>query len=203
MDSYYARDILELFRVRNREGFLGLMKFLFMQSAGILDISNVARACGLSRPTVMTHIESLAVAHAIYIVSPFFGGGKKEIIKQPKIYAFDTGFVCFLKGWNEIRDSDRGLLWEHLVLDMLRVKYRKVQYWQDKGNSEIDFIVSDDEGNMHAIECKINPEKFSATALYKFRQYYPIGKNYCCSPHIKTPYLLQFNGLTVEFLSSF
>jgi predicted AAA+ superfamily ATPase len=203
IDSYYARDILELFRVRNREGFLGLMKFLFMQSAGILDITNVARACSLSRPTVITHIESLAVAHAIFMVSPFFGGGKKEIVKQPKIYAFDTGFVCFLKGWNDIRDSDRGLLWEHLVLDMLRVKYRKVQYWQDKGNFEIDFIVTDDEGNIHAIECKINPDKFSANALYKFRQYYPEGKNYCCSPHIKTPYVLQFNGLTVEFLSSF
>jgi hypothetical protein len=86
---------------------------------------------------------------------------------------------------------------------MLRVTYGKVQYWQDKGNSKIDCIATDDDGNIHAIECKINPQKFSAEAFLKFRKYYPKGKNYCFSPHITTPYMLKINGIQVEICSEF
>jgi len=202
IDSYYARDIQELFQVRNREGFLKLLKLLFMQSGGMLEMTNLAKACGLSRPTVISHVESLAVAHAIYLVAPFFGGGSNEIVKRPKVYAFDTGFVTYVNGWNEIRDSDRGLLWEHLVLDMLRVRYGEVFYWRDKDNSEIDFVIKGESGDNHIFECKINPERFSAVAVQKFRKYYPDGNNYCISPYIGNSYQLKFGDLEVRFISN-
>lgn len=201
IDSYYARDIQELFNVRNRTGFLKLMQLLFMQSGGMLEITSLAKECGLSRPTVMAHIESLAVAHAIYLVQPFYGGGKKEIVRRPKVYAFDTGFVAHVKGWNEIRETDRGILWEHLVLDMLRTQMGNILYWADTYGHEIDFVVKESEGQVHAFECKINPDKFSPKALQKFREFYPEGKNYCVSPHIEIPYKLNFQGTEVWFLS--
>lgn len=201
IDSYYARDIQELFNVRNRTGFLKLMQLLFMQSGGMLEITSLAKECGLSRPTVMAHIEALAVAHAIYLVQPFYGGGKKEIVRRPKVYAFDTGFVAHVKGWNEIRETDRGILWEHLVLDMLRTQMGNILYWADTYGHEIDFVVKESEGQVHAFECKINPDKFSPKALQKFREFYPEGKNYCVSPHIEIPYKLNFQGTEVWFLS--
>jgi predicted AAA+ superfamily ATPase len=199
IDSYYARDIQELFNVRNRIGFLKLMNLLFMQSGGIMEITSLAKESGLSRPTVMAHIEALSVAHAVTLVHPFFGGGKKEIVKRPKVYAFDTGFVTHVMGWTDIRESDRGLLWEHLVLDMLRVEYGLVYYWADKDKNEIDFIVKGDRGEIHTIECKINPEKFSAGTVKRFREYYPRGNNYCFCPHIKIPYKLLFGKTEVTF----
>lgn len=203
IDSYYARDIQELFNIRNRTGFLKLLNLMFMQSGGILEITSLAKDSGLSRPTVMAHIESLSVAHAITPVHPFFGGGKKEIVKRPKFYAFDTGFVCYVRGWKEIRETDRGVLWEHLVLDMLRVEYSTVFYWMDKENNEIDFIVKGERGEIHAIECKINPDKFSVKTIQRFREFYPKGTNYCFCPHIKQPYKLNFNGTEVLFRNSF
>ena len=199
IDSYYARDIQELFNVRNRVGFLKLLNFLFLQSGGIIEITSLAKESGLSRPTVMAHIEALTMAHAITLINPFFGGGKKEIVKRPKVYAFDTGFVTHVKGWAEIRDSDRGFLWEHLVLDMLRVTYGNVYYWADKDKNEIDFIVKGKEGALHTVECKINPDKFSVGAVKRFRDYYPSGINYCICPHIKTPYKLLFKEIEVTF----
>ncbi len=201
IDSYYARDIQELFNVRNRVGFLKLMHLLFIQSGGILEITSLAKESGLSRPTVMAHIEAMSVAHAITLIHPCFGGGRKEIIKRPKVYAFDTGFVTHIKGWTEIRETDRGLLWEHLVLDMLHVAYGSVYYWTDKYRNEIDFIVKGQENELHTFECKINPDKYSSAAVMKFREYYPEGKNYCYSPHIKTPYMLSFENTVVNFLS--
>ena len=106
-----------------------------------------------------------------------------------------------MKGWNEIRDTDLGLLWEHLVLDMLRVSYGNVSYWLDKEKNEIDFVVKGEGEEIHAIECKINPEKFSPKTLLKFRSYYPRGKNFCFSPHIRTPYKLSFEDAEVVFQS--
>lgn len=203
IDSYYARDIQELFNVRNRMGFLKLMQLLFMQSGGILKITSLARESGLSRPTVMSHLKALTIAHAITLVQPFFGGGKKEIVKRPKVYAFDTGFVTHVKGWKDIRETDRGLLWEHLVLDMLRVSYGNTYYWTDKEKNEVDFIIKGPEEEVHTIECKINPEKYSTKAIQKFRNYYPKGQNYCFSPHAKEPYKLQIKELEVEFRSTF
>lgn len=201
IDSFYARDIQELFNVRNRTGFLKLMNLLFMQSGGILEITSLAKESGLSRPTVMAHIEAMSVAHSLFLIQPFFGGGKKEIVKRPKAYAFDTGFITHVKGWNEIRETDRGLLWEHLVLDMLRMAYDTVYYWVDKEKNEIDFIVKGQEGEIHTIECKINPDKYSPRAVQKFRGYYPKGRNFCFSPHIKIPYKLSFGNIEVGFQS--
>jgi len=201
IDSYYARDIQELFQVRNREGFLKLLKLLFIQSGGLLEITNLAKESALSRPTVMSHIESLSIAHAIYLVPPFFGGGRNEIVKRPKVYAFDTGFVTFMNGWNEIRESDRGILWEHLALDMLRGVFQDVFYWKDKDNSEIDFIIKGQLDEVHVFECKINPDKFSANPLVKFRKLYPRGKNYCFCPYLSNPFKLRVSGLEVEFIA--
>lgn len=203
IDSYYARDIQELFGVRNRNGFLKLLKLLFLQSGGILDITSLSKESGLSRPTVMSHIESLTVAHAIYPVSPFFGGGNSEILKRPKVYAFDTGFVCFVRGWYSLRETDRGTLWEHLVLDMLRVKFENVYYWQDKLKNEIDFIIKGTGDEVHVFECKINHDKLSTKALQKFREFYPVGKNYCVSPFVTKPYQLSVNGFEIDFISAF
>jgi len=203
IDSYYARDIQELFDVRNRLGFIKLMQLLFLRSGGILEITSLAKESGLSRPTVMSHLEALTVAHAISFVQPFFGGGKKEIVKRPKIYAFDTGFVTYVKGWKDIRETDLGLLWEHLVLDMLRVNFGHVFYWTDQEKNEIDFIIKGHGEEVHTIECKKNPEKYSPKAIQKFRSYYPEGVNYCLSPHIQNPYKLRIGKLEVEFRSIF
>lgn len=201
IDSYYARDIQELFNVRNRTGFLRLLNLLLIRSGGILEITSLSKESGLTRPTVMNHIESMEIAHTIFLVRPFYGGGKKEIIKRPKIYAFDTGFVCHTNGWNEIRPQDRGILWKHLVLDMLRIAYDKVFFWSDKYGNEIDFIIKGTKGDVHTMECKINPDKYSGSALIKFREYYPKGLNFCYCPHVNKPYKLKFDKYEVIFQS--
>ena len=104
------------FGIRNRQGFLTLFRLLLLRSGGQLDYSQLASLSEMSRPTVKSHIEAMRIAHAMRLLRPFHGGGKQEIVSRPKCYAFDTGFVTFERGWNDIRDDDRGLLWEHLVL---------------------------------------------------------------------------------------
>ena len=199
IDSFYARDVQELFGVRNRTGFLDLVRLLFLRSGGQLDITDLSKEAGISRPTVMAHIESLAIAHVINKVPPFHGGGHREIIKRPKMYGFDTGMVAHIRGWERIRETDRGHLWEHLVLDELRttVSSRAIHYWRDKSGREIDFVVDRGLGVVDAIEAKITPDSFNASNLIVFRSLYPNGDNYLICPYVRQPYSIRQGEHTI------
>ena len=197
IDSFYARDILELFGIRNRQGFLSLFRLLLRQSGGQLNFSQLANLSELSRPTIKAHIEAMQIAHAVHLLRPFHGGGKREIVSRPKCYAFDTGFVSFEKGWNSIRDDDRGLLWEHLVFDTLRFHFgeENMFYWQDKSHREIDFVIRRERDRVDIVECKINPDKLNVAPILAFRKLYPRGKNIIISPVVKKPYRIRRNDL--------
>jgi uncharacterized protein len=203
IDSFYARDIQELFGIRNRTGFLNLFHLVVRQSGSLIDYTNLSQLSDLSRPTVKSHIEALIIAHAIFLLHPFHGGGRREIVQRPKGYAFDTGFVLFVKGWDKIREEDRGFLWEHLVLDDLRTLFNSqdIYFWRDKSGREVDFVIKGPGQNADAVECKINPDKFKPDDLSVFRSLYPEGKNFVLSPYVKTPYQRRFGKMLVQFSS--
>jgi len=203
MDSFYARDIQELFGIRNRTGFMKLLHLLLRQSGSLMDYTNLARLTDLSRHTVKAHLEAMSIAHAVFLLPPFHGGGRREITHRPKCYSFDTGFVTFVKGWDSIREDDRGLLWEHLVLDTLRtvVDNHNLFYWRDKSGREVDFVIKGGRLQSDAIECKINPDHFDPAHLTAFRSLYPEGKNYVLSPNIKSSYQRRYGKLKVDFIS--
>ena len=102
---------------------------------------------------------------------PFTAAARERSSGVPKCYAFDTGFVTFEKGWDRIRDEDRGLLWEHLVLDTLRIRFgdERVFYWRDKSHHEVDFVIRRARDRVDLVECKINPDHVEATAIRAFR----------------------------------
>ena len=204
MDSFYARDVQELFGVRNRSGFLNLLKLLCMRSGGQLDISDLAKETGMSRPTVMAHLDAMEIAHAIHRLPPFHGGGHREIVRQPRVYAFDTGLIAHVRGWEQIRATDRGHLWENLVLDELRSIYPlgALHYWRDKSQREIDFVVQRAGGKVDAIEAKINPDAFTPRSLQAFRQHHPEGDNLLICPFVDTPYTLRTGGFELRVCST-
>jgi predicted AAA+ superfamily ATPase len=199
MDSFYARDIQELFGIRERTGFLNLLRLMLRQSGGMVDYSALSRECDISRPTVKAYLEALSVACALFPLPPFHGGGRREMIRRPKAYGFDTGFVTFVRGWSDIRDDDRGLLWEHLVLDVLRsaTGAEGLFYWRDKSGREVDFVVRRGRA-IHAVECKINPDRFDPESLIVFRGLYPQGRNYLVCPGIEEPYERRFDKLILR-----
>ena len=199
LDSFYARDIQELFGIRERAGFLSLLRLMLRQSGGLADYSALSRECDMSRPTVKAHLEAMAVAYALTPVPPFHGGGRRELVRRPKVYGFDTGFVSFVRGWTSIRDEDRGGLWEHLVLDVIRTApgAASVAYWRDKSDREVDFVVP--RGNaVDAIECKLRPDRLEARNLLAFREVYPRGRNFVVAPGMREPYEFRLGGLPVR-----
>jgi len=204
IDSFYARDVAELFGVRNRTGFLGLFKLICLRSGGQLDIGDLAKEAGISRPSVMSYLDALEISNAIFRIPPFFGGGHREIVRRPKIYAFDSGFIAHVRGWESIRETDRGHLWENLVLDELRSVFplSSIHYWRDKSQREVDFIVEKPGGHLDAIEAKINPESFSSESLKVFRKQYPKGCNILVCPFVKKTCLIRKESLEINVCST-
>jgi predicted AAA+ superfamily ATPase len=202
MDSYFARDVQELFRLGKRTGFLKLLELVLRQSGGLLEITSLAKHSGVTRPTVMNWLEVFQITHVTHLLRPYAEGGRREIIAQPKIYGFDTGFVCHVRGWEELRPGDHGLLWEHLVLDtLLAIPLPRIAYWRDKQQREVDFVVPRGRASVDALECKWKADAFEPRGLAAFRANYPQGRNYVVSPQTTAVYTRKFAGLEVTFLS--
>lgn len=193
LDSFYARDVLELFPIRDRRGFLALFELVLRQSGGLLDLGRLAGLAEVSRPTARKYLETLETAQAIRLLRPFSGGGPREIVARPKAYAFDTGFVTFERGWDTLREEDRGVLWEHLALDSLlfRVFPNDLFYWRDKSGRELDFVIRRGRDRLDVVECKIDPDEFRPRALDAFRERYPEGENFVVSPFVPEPWRMR------------
>ena len=199
MDSYYARDVAELFNVGKRSGFLMLVEALLRQSGGICEVASLAKMSGLSRPTVMSYLDVLEITHLIHKLRPFHGGGKQELVRRAKVYSFDTGFVAHSRGWTQLRDDDRGLLWEHLVLDVLLTQCERVRYWRDKRDREVDFVLPVSDGRVDIVEAKWNAASFEPKNLRAFRALYPEGRNIVVSHQAQPAFTRDTGGLSVTY----
>ena len=199
MDSFFARDIQQLFAFRDPVKFNMLFEYLLKQSGGQFEITRTASALGISRPTVADHLRALEITHAVTTVRPFHGGGQKEIIKMPKIYGFDTGFVSFSRGWDPLRQDDYEPLWEHIVLEYLQAHAYdyQIQYWRMSDGREVDFVIARSRDTVDAIECKWNQEQFDPASLKLFRALYPKGNNYLICPLFAPGYLKKIAGMNI------
>jgi predicted AAA+ superfamily ATPase len=191
LDSYFARDVQELFSVAKRREFLTLVELVLRRSGGELEVTGLSRQVEISRPTVTRYLDILETTHLAHFLRPYHGGGRQELVHRPKVYGFDTGFVSFARGWMELRDEDCGLLWEHLVLETLlsEIPARDVYYWRDKQRREVDFVLSRGNGRVDAIECKWRPDRFSPRSFTAFRELHPVGRDFVLSPGAGEPRL--------------
>ena len=203
MDAYWAKDIQELFRLEKRYSFQRFTELLFMQSGGVFEASKFSTPCEVSRPTISNFLSVLELTFVVHVIRPFSSYRPSEIVSAPKVYAFDTGFVCHYKGWERPRSEDRGILWEHYVLNAIFSKSQKrnVHYWRDKRHHEVDFIIQKKAGEIIAIECKWSAGKFNSSNLKAFRRVYPRGPNYVVANDISRPFRRDYQGVLVEFVS--
>ena len=203
LDSFFARDIQRLFAFRDINRFNALFEYVLRQSGGQLERSRAAAALGISRPTVDSHLRALEITHAITLVRPFHRGAQKELVKMPKVYGFDTGFVSFTRGWDPLRPEDYSILWEHLVLEHLQAHFpdSPVRYWRDKTGREVDFVLVRGRDFVDAVECKWDATAFDPSALTVFRSRFPKGRNYLVAPVGGPAYARRFGKVEVKVCS--
>lgn len=202
LDSYWAKDIQEMFRLERRHAFLKFVELLLLQSGGIFEASSFARPCEVSRTTISNYLNVLEATFIVHVVRPFSSHRPTEIVSAPKVYAFDTGFICYFRGWQELRREDYGILWEHFVLNEIQahLQTRRIFYWRDKRGHEVDFIVRKRPAELMAIECKWSAGDFDPVNLGIFRKHYPLGNNLVVAQDVERPYEREYKGLRVKMV---
>jgi hypothetical protein len=124
-------------------------------------------------------------------------------VAAPKVYGFDTGFVCYFKGWDSLRPEDYGLLWEHYVLNEMNahLQSRRINYWRDKRGHEVDFVVKTRSRPPIAIECKWSDRELDPSGMQAFRKQYPKGDNIIIAQDVTRPYTKSLGDLRIKVVS--
>lgn len=203
MDAYWAKDIQELFRLERRASFQRFTELLLAQSGGRFEATRFARRCEVSRTTITNYLAVLEATFVMHVVRPFSSHRPTEIVAAPKVYGFDTGFVCYHRGWRDLRRDDLGLLWEHFVLNELhaRLQTRAVHYWRDKRDHEVGFVIAERRPVPVAIECKWSASDFQPSGIRAFRHQYPDGETFVVAHDVARPYRRRYGEVEVQFVS--
>lgn len=203
IDAYWAKDIQELFRLERRQSFLKFAELLMVHSSGIFEATKYATICEVSRGTITNYLGVMEATFLAHVIRPFTSHRPTEIVLSPKVYALDTGFVCYFRSITSLRSEDLGLLWEHLVLNELHahLQTRNIQYWRDKRGHELDFVIAKRNLPPTTIECKWAAEDFDPTNLRAFRRLYPEGENFVVAHDAPNEYSRNYDGFKVKFVS--
>jgi hypothetical protein len=202
MDSFWAKDIEELFNIEKKGAFLKFFELLGLQSGGIFEAKSFSAPCGVSHTTIASYLNIMEQTHIAYVLRPFHKRASKEIISTPKVYFFDTGFITFFNGVSELHPKERGIYWEHLVLNELLtfVDRGDIHIWRDKSKNEVDFIIKRRGKDPIAVECKWKASEFNPHGLKVFRGIHPKGANLMVSSDITAPRTKKFENLAITFL---
>ncbi|MFH0802587.1 MAG: ATP-binding protein [bacterium] len=202
MDSYWAKDIQELFLLERRDSFQRFLELLMAQSGGIFEATKFSRPCEVSRGTIANYLRALEATFVVHVIRPFSTHRPTEIVSAPKVYAFDTGFVCYHRGWHELRREDMGILWEHYVLNefQARAQTRQILYWRDKRGHEVDFVLAGRGDNPAGIECKWSADDFDPANMMAFHRQYPQAKLLVIAQDVEQPFSRKYGDVSIKFI---
>jgi len=144
------RDIVERFSIRNTTLLKNLLKYLITNISTQFSVNAYYRAVkndmAVSKETIIEYLSYLEDINLIYLV-PFFSYSiKRQQVNPRKVYCADNG----LRNAVSFRFSkDEGRLAENLVFLELKRRDEELYYWKSRG--EVDFVFSDDENLLTAL----------------------------------------------------
>ena len=181
--SLYVREEVQAEGlVRNIGSFSRFLEATSFSHASVLNISNVARECGIERKVVEGYVQILEDILLAFKLPVFSKRAQRAMVTHPKFYFFDTGVFQNLrpKGPLDRTEEIAGAALEGLVAQHLRAwnAYRGSPYemffWRSRRGVEVDFVLYGKPG-IFAIEVKntnrIRPEDLRG--LKEFRKDYP------------------------------
>jgi len=173
--------------VRSIGNFSRFLEAISFSHASILNISNVARECGVERKVVEGYVEILEDILLGWRLPVFTKRAKRRLAIHPKFFLFDTGVFRSLRpqGPLDRPEEVEGQALEGLVAQHLKawIAYsetkRELFFWRTRSGVEVDFVVYGPDG-IWAIEVKNNRSVRPADlrGLRSFKEEYPESKTF-------------------------
>ena len=161
IQTYLERDV-PLFGPRIPATTLQrLWMMLANLQGGLLNASSLGRALEISTQTVTRYIDLLVDLLLVRRLQPYSTNINKRLVKSPKVYVRDSGFVHALLGLETIPQLSGhpvvGQSWEGFVIENLIAQLpNRMQtfFYRTSGGAEIDLLLMHPSGELWAIEIK-------------------------------------------------
>ena len=151
VETYLERDVRTISNVGDLRDFRRLLSLLGAQVAQQLNMSTLAKAIGVTIPTIKRWLSILEASYVIYLLPPHYDNLSKRIVKSPKIYFYDTGLPAYLTGVDTFALYDngplRGALFEnYVIMEVLKRErhngtHASLYYLRTSNGAELDLIV--------------------------------------------------------------
>lgn len=148
-------DILEFSRIGEVRAMRVFIDMLRQRVGSPLSLASLARDLQVSPTTLGKYLEILEALHIVFTVRPFHRNIARALLKEPKVYFFDTGLV----------EGDEGARFENACAAMLLRHAHFLQdsagrdmtlhYVRDKEGREIDFALCEKGEPLGFAECKL------------------------------------------------
>ena len=169
LESYVRLYLREEVRaeglVRNLPGFARFLPIAALHHGQVVNISGIARDCGVARTTVQGYLDILEDTLLTFRLPAFQPRLRARERRHPKLYWVDPGLVRAVKKLNgPIAPEERGALLEGWILHLLRAHaeegglFDELHYWapHPANRTEVDFLLRRG-GELAAIEVKSQP----------------------------------------------
>lgn len=166
-----CRDIVERFSIRNITLLKNLLKYLMTNISTQFSVSAYYRVVkndiAVSKETIIEYLSYLEDINLIYLVPFFSYSVKRQQVNPRKVYCADNG----LRNAVSFRFSkDEGRLAENLIFLELKRRGEELYYWKNRG--EVDFVFSDDENLLTALNVSYTdiPAEREINSLLEFME---------------------------------
>ncbi len=176
VESYITMDIRQLTHIVNVESFNDFIKYLSINTGNLFNISSAASDLNISMQTVKRFLFLLEETYIIHSLSPFYANKNLEIVKNKKIYFYDTGVrnLQLLNFFDIENRADKGALYETFVFAQLYKGLKlteKLYFYRTKHKAEIDFLKLQ-QNNVILYEVKFSNQKTKSRAIAEFYERY-------------------------------
>lgn len=141
-------DIVARKKIQDPSMLKSVIKYMFDNIGNLCTVKKIADSMTsagrkISNHTVENYLEGIVDSLLMYRVSRYDVKGKEYLQLQDKYYLADIGLRYYLLG---TRNVDQGHILENIVyLELIRRGY--IVYIGKVGNTEVDFVTQDFEGN--------------------------------------------------------
>ncbi len=166
-NQYYTdlirEDILEFGRLQEVRSMRLLLELLRSRVGSPVSYTSIAQDLQIAPNTVRRYIDILESLCIVFTVRPFHTNVARAILKEPKLYFYDSGFVLGGEG-RQLENTCAVCLLKHVqYLQDIAGEDIELNYIKTKEGKEVDFSLSQKGKATHLIEVKASDDSPSAS----------------------------------------
>ncbi len=148
--TYVERDLRQLINISNISLFQTFIRLLAGRCGTEFNASSLSVEVGVSAPTIKGWMSILQTSYIAFLLQPYHANINKRLTKTPKVYFYDTGFLCFLLGIETPEQLAvhplRGSIFENLaVLELLKQRFNagklsNLYFYRENKGREADIV---------------------------------------------------------------